>query len=104
MMIYPNKYHIPIVLEKDVKSVSTRIPVGILKLTVVSANGLKPGDFTTCDPYVQFTVHGSEYKTPVVKNTQAPVWSVLLLSFSLSLLTFSGQERNLPRHDLRQGD
>jgi Ca2+-dependent lipid-binding protein len=74
-MIYPHKYHIPIALDQDVKSVSTRIPVGLLKLTVVSANGLKPVEFMSSDPFVQLSVCGVEHKTPVVKNSIAPVWS-----------------------------
>jgi hypothetical protein len=93
-MIYPHKYHLPIALDKDVKSVSTRIPVGLLKLTVVSANGLKssaPLDFMSCDPFVVLSVSGhgggtpteqqqekqqqEQHKTPVIKNSHSPVWN-----------------------------
>lgn len=73
-MLYPHKYNIPIVLEQDIKAVSTKIPVGLLKLTIQSATGLKPSEFLTTDPFVQFTVNNIEYKTQILKNTITPFW------------------------------
>lgn len=78
MMLYPHKYHIPIAADQDIQSVSTRIPVGLLKLTIVSASGLKPVESMSSDPYVQFTVCGTENKTQVVKNSIAPTWYILI--------------------------
>lgn len=74
LMVYPHKYKISIVLEQDIKAVSAKIPVGLLKLTIFSVEGLKPSEFMTTDPFVQFTVQNIEYKTQILKNTISPVW------------------------------
>ena len=73
-MVYPHVYTIPIVLDEYVKAVSTQIPLGLLKLTIQSVEGLKSPEFITPDPFVQFSAHDTEFKTQVLKNTTIPVW------------------------------
>ena len=52
-LLYPNKYVMPWVEDVDVAALTTAKPVGLLKLTIISAKRLIKGDFSSSDPYVE---------------------------------------------------
>lgn len=75
-MVYPKKYIIPMVDDCDIDKLVKVIPVGILKLTIVSAKDLVIADFLakSSDPYVVIKFMDSKFKTQTVFKNLHPIW------------------------------
>jgi Ca2+-dependent lipid-binding protein len=50
------------------------VPIGLLKLTIISGKNLKVADLLTSDPYVQIKFMDKIEQTKVVYKTLNPVW------------------------------
>jgi Ca2+-dependent lipid-binding protein len=84
-MVYPKKYIIPMVDDVDIDKLVKVIPVGILKLTIVSAKDLIVADFLakSSDPYVVIKFMDNKLKTRTIFKNLNPTWSVKLCAWSL---------------------
>ena len=79
-MVYPKKYIVPMVENCDIEKLSKVIPVGVLKLSIVSAKDLIVADFMakSSDPYVIVKFMDIKYRSRTVFKNLNPVWYVLL--------------------------
>jgi Ca2+-dependent lipid-binding protein len=84
--VHPMKY-VVYNSNSELKNFNELSPVGMLKLTVVSAKQLKVADFLTSDPYVQIKFMDQTFKTKTVFKTLNPTWSPFI-----SFLTYFSQE------------
>ena len=55
------------------------VPIGLLKLTIISGKNLKVADFLTSDPYVQIKFMDKIEQTKIIYKTLNPVWSARIL-------------------------
>lgn len=78
-MVYPKKCIVPMVADCDIDKLVKLIPVGILKLTIVSAKDLIVADFITksSDPYVVIKFMDNKLKTRTIFKNLNPTWFVL---------------------------
>jgi Ca2+-dependent lipid-binding protein len=75
-MVYPKKHIIPMVDNCDMEKLIKVIPVGILKLTIVSAKDLIVADYMSksSDPYVIIKFMDNKLKTRTVFKNLHPIW------------------------------
>ena len=80
-MVYPKKFIIPMVDDVDIDKLVTVIPVGILKLTIVSAKDLIVADFLAkgSDPYVVIKFMDNKLKTRTIFKNLNPTWLVFMV-------------------------
>ena len=75
-MVYPKKHVVRMVDNCDFDKLVKVVPVGILKLTIVSAQDLIVADFISksSDPYVVIKFMDSKLKTRTVFKNLNPIW------------------------------
>jgi len=80
-LVYPNKFIVPMTSRVDPMLIKCMDPRSVLAVKVCSAKGLpKEGGLRKLvgqqnpDTYIETKFGGNKYKTPIIRNDDAPVW------------------------------
>lgn len=79
MLVLPNQLAIPIAKQVDKSLLCAPKPIGLMRIHVTRASGLKGLDWRlfgkrTSDPYVYVKLAGETWKSSIIKKTCDPVW------------------------------
>lgn len=102
--VLPNRFCVPISGAMDMFELTHPAPQGILRVRVVSADGLKPDKgWKSADPYVELTVGATTERTPTEKDTLKPTWKGNEAVKDFEVTLFGGQLLVLEVRDAETG-